>query len=66
MKEALLDDVDVTTVLVDQMDNRVWCTYGPAPNNAYLIGPDGTVIEYQGWYNPALMRESIEAYLNPE
>jgi hypothetical protein len=30
-------------VLVDEIDNSVWCTYGPAANIAYLIGTDGTV-----------------------
>ena len=50
-------------VLVDEMDNPVWCTYGPAPNNAYLIGTDGTVVEKQGWYKPLLMEKAILDYL---
>lgn len=62
MKEALLTQ-DIT-VIVDRMDNPVWCTYGPAPNSAYLIDTDGTVIEKQGWYNPALMGLAIENYLS--
>ena len=64
MKAALLS-VDIP-VLVDEMDNPVWCTYGPAPNNAYLIDTDGTVIEKQGWFDPGLMRTAINNLLPDE
>ena len=50
-------------VLVDEMDNPLWCTYGPAPNVAYLIGMDGEVIEKQGWYTPSRMRAAIQDLL---
>jgi hypothetical protein len=50
-------------LLVDEMDNPVWCTYGPAPNNAYLISSDGTIVEKQGWYQPQLMEAAIQKYL---
>lgn len=53
-------------MLVDEIDNPLWCTYGPAPNIAYLIGTDGTVIAKQGWYEPAKMETAILAYLNNE
>ena len=50
-------------VLVDEMDNPVWCTYGAMPNSAYLIGTDGTIVEKQAWYKPQLMEEAILSYL---
>ncbi len=50
-------------VLVDEMDNAVWCTYGRAPNGAYLIGTDGTIVEKQSWFDPELMEEAIINYL---
>jgi len=50
-------------VLVDEMDNPVWCTYGPAPDIAYLIGSDGRIVEKQGWYQPQQMEAAIEKYL---
>ncbi len=50
-------------VLVDEIDNPIWCTYGPAPNIAYLIGTDGRIVEKQGWYQPELMEAAIEKYL---
>jgi len=50
-------------VLVDEMDNPVWCTYGPAPDIAYLIGTDGRIVEKQGWYQPQLMETAIIDYL---
>lgn len=50
-------------VLIDKMDNPVWSTYGPAPNSAYLIGTDGTIVEKQGWYQPELMDATITTYL---
>jgi len=50
-------------VLVDEIDNPLWCTYGPAPNIAYLIGTDGRVITKQGWYNLAQMESAVKDYL---
>ena len=59
-----IEDESLTVpVLIDGMDNAVWCTYGPAPNSAYLIGTDGTVVARQGWYDPAEMELAIQAYL---
>lgn len=49
-------------VLVDEMDNPLWCTYGPAPDIAYLIGTDGKIVEKQGWYDPEQMESAILAY----
>ena len=46
------------------MDNPLWCTYGPAPDIAYLIGMDGTVVEKQVWYQVELMEEAIINYLD--
>jgi hypothetical protein len=53
-------------VLIDEMDNAVWCTYGPAPNSAYLIGTDGRIVEKQGWYEPQAMETAIKDYLAGE
>ena len=50
-------------MLVDEMDNPLWCTYGPAPDIAYLIGTDGKIVEKQGWYNPEEMEAAIVDYL---
>jgi hypothetical protein len=58
-------DAGITAlVLVDEMDNPVWQTYGPAPNLAYLIGTDRKVIEAQTWYDVSEMEASIESYLD--
>ena len=51
-----------TPLLVDEIDNPVWCTYGPAPNIAYLIGTDGKIIAKQDWYDPKLMEQEIISY----
>jgi hypothetical protein len=50
-------------VLIDEMDNPVWCTYGAAPNAAYLIGSDGRVIAEQRWYDPKQIESAILTYL---
>ena len=67
MKSALLDKPGLQDipVIVDRMDNPVWCTYGPAPNNAYFIDVDGTVIEKLGWYTRSdrYMEDAIKRYL---
>ena len=63
-RETAAAEVITVSVLVDEMDNPLWCTYGPAPNNAYLIGTDGTIIAKQGWYQPDEMESAILAYLD--
>ena len=32
-------------VLIDEMDNPLWCTYGPAPDIAYFISTEGIILE---------------------
>lgn len=50
-------------ILIDEMDNPIWCTYGQAPNIAYLIRTDGRIILKQEWYDPEKMEEFIRAYI---
>ena len=59
----MAQELNITVpVLVDEMDNAVWCAYGPAPNSAYLIGIDGTIVEKQDWYQPQIMETAIIDY----
>ena len=51
-------------ILIDEIDNPVWQTYGTAPNLAYLIGTDRKVIEAQTWYDVGQMEAFIEPHLN--
>ena len=37
-------------VLVDGPGNEYWNNFGPAPNNAYLIAPNGMVFSKYGWF----------------
>ncbi len=61
---SMIRQLGVTTpVLIDEMDNPFWVTYGRMPNCAYLIGQDGTVIERESWYQPAQLEGAIKAYL---
>ena len=53
----------IVPVLVDEMDNAVWLTYGPAPDIAYLIGTNGKIVKKQGWYQPQEMEAAIVDYL---
>ncbi len=53
----------IVPVLIDEMDNAVWLTYGPAPNIAYLIGTNGKIVKKQGWYQPQEMEVAIVDYL---
>jgi hypothetical protein len=50
-------------VLVDPIDNPMWCSYGQKPNNAYLIGMDGKVVVYQDWNDAIKMEKAILEYL---
>ena len=58
-------------VLVDdltpgQQNNPVWCTYGPCPNCAYLIGQDGVIVTVQTWAFLAGMKAEIDQLLRPQ
>ena len=53
-------------VLLDGPGNEWWTTFGTAPNSAFLIHPDGTIFEKQGWLNAdrAPMTYFIDSLLN--
>ena len=51
-------------VLVDEMDNPLWCTYGRLPNNAFLIGSDGRIVTRQDWNNAGDLERAINSYLS--
>ncbi len=54
-------------ILVDDLapglNNPVWCTYGPCPNCAYLIGQDGVIDTTQTWFNADQMKIAIDNLL---
>ena len=55
-------------LLVDDLgpegtNNPVWCTYGPAPNAAFLIRQDGIVDTVQLWFLARGMEDAIDALL---
>jgi hypothetical protein len=43
----------LSPILLDGPCNEWWQYFGPAPNNAYLIKPDGTVFRKHGWFHKA-------------
>lgn len=55
-------------ILVDDLEpgdlnNPVWCTYGPCPNCAYLISQDGVIENVQTWFEADGMEEAIDRLL---
>jgi hypothetical protein len=52
-------------IVIDGPCNDWWLTYGPAPNIAYLITPDGVVFTKHGWFNqaPYNMTDDIDSIL---
>lgn len=52
-------------VVIDGPCNQWWSTFGPAPNNAYLIKPNGVIYKKHGWFdkNPDNMVSDITALL---
>lgn len=49
-------------LLIDELgaqNNPVWCTYGPAPNAAFLIAMDGEIVAAQTWFDSASMEDAI-------
>ena len=62
-RQTAEDENMAVLFLVDGMDDAVWCTYGPAPNAAYLIDQDGIVLTRQTWYDPLAMADAVAALL---
>ncbi|MEZ4919207.1 MAG: T9SS type A sorting domain-containing protein [Saprospiraceae bacterium] len=65
--EDMLSEMDIDApVYFDGPCNPWWAHYGPAPNNAYLIGTDGIVYAKHGWFNryPQDMACDLDAYFN--
>lgn len=54
-------------VLIDGPCNDWWLHYGPAPNNATLIRPDGTVYTKHAWFDrdPDDIFCDLKHYFNP-
>lgn len=55
-------------VLIDGPCNEYWLDYGTYPNHAYILNPNGTVYEFQDWFDkyPANIFTSIENLLNED
>lgn len=48
----MLDSIPtLAPVFLDGPCNNWWNTYGPAPNNSYLIDTNGVVFSKHGWFN---------------
>lgn len=45
-----------------ELNNPVWCTYGPCPNCAFLIGQDGVIDTVQLWIDSSI-QDAIDALL---
>jgi hypothetical protein len=54
----LVDDLEPS-----DLNNPVWCTYGPCPNCAYLISQDGVIENVQTWFEADGMEEAIDRLL---
>ncbi len=54
-------DAPGLTVLVEPLDNPVWCTVGTLPSAALLIAQDGTIAAAHDWFDPPSMVRSVQA-----
>ena len=64
--QDMLNNMSISyEVLIDGPCNRWWNTFGPAPNNAYLIEPNGVIFAKHGWFNklPFDMSADIDSLL---
>lgn len=50
-------------MLIDEMDDPVYCSYGAMPNSAFLIGMDGWIVLTQAWSDPQEMKDTLLDYL---
>lgn len=52
MVQEMLDSLSIhAPIFLDGPCNEFWATYGPAPNNAYLIDTNGRVFTKHGWFH---------------
>jgi hypothetical protein len=50
--DTMLNNMTINApVYIDGPCNNFWSVYGPAPNNAYLIKPDGIIFAKHGWFD---------------
>ncbi len=49
----------ISTILIDEMDNRVWKAYGSAPNCAYVIGKDGKIVVRNAWADASSIEKTL-------
>ncbi len=68
MVDTLISRMNITVpVYIDGPCNSWWNTYGPAPNNAYLITTQGKVFTKNGWFNKGPLHNiqyEIDSLLN--
>jgi hypothetical protein len=66
----MVPKLDATQLLlIDDLSkqvNPVWCTYGPAPNSAFLIGSDGVIVVAQLWADVGRMEGAIRRLFREE
>jgi hypothetical protein len=53
-------DLGITVpIVLDDMRNSAWKSYGQAPNAAYLIGKDGKVKLRQSWFKAGAFKKAL-------
>ncbi len=52
-------------ILVDEIDNQTWKTYGAAPSPAFVIDNEGVVVLRQPWVEPKGIRLALDQLLDP-
>jgi hypothetical protein len=50
-------------VVIDEMHNNAWSTFGAAPSPAYVIDDHGQIVLRQVWVNPTIIEQTINELL---
>ncbi len=50
-------------ILVDELDNTTWKTYGSAPSPAFVIDTEGFIVLTQPWIEPRAIRAALDQLL---
>ncbi len=50
-------------ILVDELDNTTWKSYGAAPSAAFVIDTNGLIVLRQPWVEPHGIRETLDRLL---
>ena len=58
---VLADNLTSTRGRDGTVNNGLWCAWGPAPNAAWLVAPNRTVLLAQSWFDAVEINATLRS-----